>query len=161
MNKIEQFFINRLQHYNHKKYWKMRYYIQNKEKGLKLKKVLYLYKIKKSDAFNCCSFGTSIHGGSKFKTPPILPHGPKGIIVNEFSTIGENCKIFHQVTIGEKNGKAPTIGDNVTIYPGAKIVGGITVGNNAVIGPNSVVVKDVPDNAVVSGIPAVVIKIKE
>ena len=80
---------------------------------------------------------------------------------HEFSTIGANCKIFHQVTIGEKNGKAPTIGDNVTIYPGAKIVGGITIGNNAVIGPNSVVVKDVLDNAVVSGIPAVVIKTKE
>jgi serine O-acetyltransferase len=139
----------------------MRYYIQNKDIGFKLKKILYLYKIKKSDAFNCCSFGSSIHGGAKFKTPPILPHGPKGIIVNEFSTIGENCKIFHQVTLGEKNGKAPTIGDNVIIYPGAKIVGGITVGNNAVIGPNSVVVKDVPDNAVVSGIPAVVIKMKQ
>ena len=64
---------------------------------------------------------------------------------------------------GNKNGleNIPTIGDNVTICPGAKIIGKITIGNNVTIGPNSVVVKDVPDNAVVVGIPAKILKIIE
>ena len=57
-------------------------------------------------------------------------------------------------------GGAPTIGDNCIIYPGAKIFGKITIGNNVVIGANAVVNKDVPDNAIVAGVPARIIRYK-
>lgn len=65
------------------------------------------------------------------------------------ATIGRNVTIFHQVTIGRSRGKAPVIGDNVFIGPGAKIFGGIRVGNNVKIGANCVVFQDVPDNSTV------------
>lgn len=65
------------------------------------------------------------------------------------AVIGENCTIFHQVTIGEGKGGAPTIGNNCLIGAGAKIIGGITIGNNVKIGAGCVVVDDVPDGATV------------
>lgn len=55
---------------------------------------------------------------------------------------------------------APTIGDNVVVYAGAKIIGGVHIGNNVIIGANAVVTKDVPDNCVVAGVPARIIKMK-
>ena len=84
-----------------------------------------------------------------------------GIVINEQVVIGKNCNLSQQVTIGvsrrgERAG-VPTIGDNVYIGPGAKIFGKIQVGNNAAIGANCVVTRDVPDNGVVVGIPAKVI----
>ena len=66
----------------------------------------------------------------------------------------ENCTVYQQVTIGQKNGEYPVIGNNVTIYPGARILGGITVGDNSIIAPNSVVIHDVSDNDTVAGVPA-------
>ena len=83
---------------------------------------------------------------------------PFATIINAES-IGENVLIFQQVTIGVKDGRKPKILNNVTICCGAKVLGGITIGNNAVIGANAVVVKDVPDNAIVGGVPAKIIKI--
>ncbi len=84
-----------------------------------------------------------------------------GIVVNTDASIGKNCNLNHVVTIAQTNrGKrkgVPTIGDNVYIGPGAKIIGRVTVGNNAAIGANCVVTKDVPDNAVVVGVPGRVI----
>lgn len=84
-----------------------------------------------------------------------------GIVVNERSVIGKNCNISHGVTLGEsnrgRNRGCPVIGDNVYIGPGAKIVGAVRVGNHAAIGANCVVTKDVPDHAVVVGIPGRVI----
>jgi serine O-acetyltransferase len=83
------------------------------------------------------------------------------IVISGRSKIGNNCNISHGVTIGRTNrGKypgAPIIGDNVYIAPGAKVIGKITIGNNAAIGANAVVVESVPDNAVVVGIPGKVI----
>jgi serine O-acetyltransferase len=84
-----------------------------------------------------------------------------GIVVNEACVIGKNCNISHGVTLGavnrgERQG-CPTIGDNVYIGPGAKIVGNIRVGSHAAIGANCVVTKDVPDHGVVVGIPGRVI----
>lgn len=64
----------------------------------------------------------------------------------------------HNVTIGHKNGKAPTIGNNVTVSPSCNIVGGIHIGDNVIVGIGSVVVKDVPANSIVAGNPARVIK---
>ena len=84
-----------------------------------------------------------------------------GIVVNLLSTIGRNCNISQGVTIGSINrGKrtgVPAIGNNVYIGPGAKILGGITVGDGAAIGANCVVTRDVPENGVVVGIPGEVI----
>ena len=84
-----------------------------------------------------------------------------GIVINHNAILGSNINLSNEVTIGqtnrgEKKG-CPTIGDNVYIGPGAKIIGRVTVGNNVAIGSNAVVTKDVPDNAVVAGIPARII----
>ena len=84
-----------------------------------------------------------------------------GIVVNGQAVIGKNCNISQGVTIGGanrgKNKGCPVIGDNVYIATGAKIIGAVTVGNNVAIGANCVVTKDIPDNAVVVGVPGKVI----
>ncbi len=76
-----------------------------------------------------------------------------GIVISGNASIGENCTIFHQVTIGVDEitdpGAAPVIGNNVIIGAGAKIIGGITIGDHVKIGANAVVTKDVPDGATV------------
>jgi len=83
------------------------------------------------------------------------------IIVNGNSIIGKNCNISQGVTLGQVNRGnkigSPIIGENVYIGPGVKIIGNIKVGNNVAIGANCVVTKDIPDNAVVVGIPGKVI----
>ena len=87
----------------------------------------------------------------------ILQHGFSTIISAE--RMGKNCKIYQDVTIGfDHDLKAPVIGDNVEVCCGAKVIGGVTVGDNVLIGANAVVVKDVPSNCVVAGVPAHVIK---
>jgi len=83
------------------------------------------------------------------------------IVVNPAASIGANCNIHNEVTLGIKNrGRykgTPTIGDNVYIAPGARIIGNIRVGNGCAIGANAVVTKDLPDNSVAVGVPAKVI----
>ncbi|MGE5865508.1 MAG: serine O-acetyltransferase, partial [Rhizobacter sp.] len=84
-----------------------------------------------------------------------------GIVVNGESVIGKNCNISQGVTLGQanrgRNKGCPIVGDNVYIGPGAKLVGAVRIGDNVAIGANAVVTRDVPDNAVVVGIPARVI----
>ena len=84
-----------------------------------------------------------------------------GIVVSELAVIGKNCNLSHQVTIGvSRRGQragVPVIGDNVYIGPGAKLFGAIVVGDNAAIGANCVVTRDVPENGVVVGVPGRVI----
>lgn len=84
-----------------------------------------------------------------------------GIVVSHLARIGRDCNISQGVTIGQSSrGKrcgAPVIGDRVYIGPGAKLFGKVTIGNNVAIGANCVVTKDVPDNAVVVGVPGRVI----
>ncbi|MBQ4819569.1 hypothetical protein [Aquimarina sp. MMG016] len=87
----------------------------------------------------------------------ILTGHPYSTILNADS-IGENFYVNHLVTVGEVNGKRPTIGNNVSVNTGSIIIGDITIGDNCVIGAGSVVVKDVPDNCVVVGNPARIIK---
>ncbi len=83
------------------------------------------------------------------------------IVVNAKTRVGRNCRIHVCVNIGEYEGRAPIIGDNVYIAPGAKIFGGITIGDNAVIAANAVVRADVPPNVTVGGVPARIISSKD
>ena len=84
-----------------------------------------------------------------------FPHGLCGIFISGGATIGKNCTIFHHVTIGSntledsKHRGAPTIGDNVFIGAGAKIIGNVKIGDNVRIGAGAIVVKDIEDNATV------------
>ena len=80
-----------------------------------------------------------------------------GTILNAQS-IGKNCRIVHNVTLGDKNGGKPVIGDSVEILTNAVIFGDIRIGNNCVIGPGAVVFKSIPDNCVLVGNPAYILK---
>lgn len=82
-----------------------------------------------------------------------VPH-PDGVIIGDGVVIGDNCTIYQQVTLGQSYGMYPTLGDGVIVYAGAKVVGGVHIGDFAVIGANSVVVRDVPAGIVVAGVPA-------
>jgi serine O-acetyltransferase len=79
------------------------------------------------------------------------------IVVYEDARVGRNCRIHHDVTIGRAQGRCAAIGDDVWIAAGAKIIGGVVVGDRAAIGANAVVVKDVPAGCTVAGVPARVI----
>ncbi len=86
-----------------------------------------------------------------------IQHGICTIISAD--SIGENCWINQQVTIGYSDKThRPIIGNNVMITAGAKIIGGVKIGDNVTVGANAVVVKDVPDNCVVVGVPAYIVK---
>lgn len=87
-----------------------------------------------------------------------IQHGFATIIAAR--SIGENCWINQQVTVGYSDGECPEIGDNVSIYCGAKVLGGITVGNNSIAGAGAVVIRDVPENAIVGGVPAKVLRLR-
>lgn len=87
----------------------------------------------------------------------IIRH-PNGIVIHPDAVIGPNCLIFQQVTIGAGSTPGlPKIGGHVDIGAGAKILGGITIGDNVKVGANSVVINDVPANCTVVGIPARII----
>lgn len=90
---------------------------------------------------------TPVIGGGLF-----IQHGFSTIIAAR--SIGENCWINQQVTIGYTQNGCPNIGDNVMITCGAKVLGNITIGDNVIIGANAVVVKDVEPNSIMGGIPA-------
>lgn len=159
-------FINKIvcivQHYNPKKYWDRREIVVDpKKKVPKLIKLWYLFYIKRCDAYNNASMGTDLNQGASFKTRPTCPHGLNGIIVHMKAQIGANCTIYHQVTIASSKGGTPVIGDNVLIGSGAKILGGVHIGNNVKIGANAVVVHDIPDNCTVVGVPARIVKKNE
>lgn len=81
-----------------------------------------------------------------------------GIIFHPSVEMGENCTVYHEVTIGDRGGKgdAARIGSNVTIGAGAKIIGEIEIGSNCIIGANAVVRESVPDNSLVFGNPAII-----
>lgn len=102
-------------------------------------------------------YAVSIGANVKIGRNCIVGHY-NGIVIGEKTTIGNNCKLYQQVTIGQKNDQYPCIGNNVTIFPGAKIIGGISIGNNVIIAPNSVVINDVDDNMIVGGVPTKVLK---
>ncbi|NQT06837.1 MAG: serine O-acetyltransferase [Candidatus Omnitrophica bacterium] len=100
--------------------------------------------------------GIEIHPGAQIGNGLFIDHG-MGVVIGETSIIGDNVTIFQGATLGgtgkEKGKRHPTIGNNVVIGAGAKVLGNITIGDNVQIGANAVVVKEVPANATVVGVP--------
>jgi serine O-acetyltransferase len=105
--------------------------------------------------------GIEIHPGAKIGRRFFIDHG-MGVVIGETAEIGDDVTIYHQVTLGgtstKKGKRHPTIGNNVVIGAGAKILGPVKVGDNCKIGANSVVIKNVPPNSTVVGIPGKVVK---
>ena len=114
--------------------------------------------------------GIEIHPGAKIGKNLFIDHG-MGVVIGETSEIGDNVTIYHNVTLGGSSPsidserqrhekRHPTIGNDVVIGSGAQIIGPIKVGNNSRIAANAVVVKDVPENATMVGIPAKAVKLE-
>ena len=105
--------------------------------------------------------GIEIHPGAKIGTGFFIDHG-MGVVIGETTEIGDYVTLFQGVTLGgtgkERGKRHPTLGNHVVVGAGAKILGGIRVGDNVKIGANSVVLKSVPANSTVIGVPARVIK---
>jgi len=108
--------------------------------------------------------GIEIHPGARIGNRFFIDHG-MGVVIGETAVIGDDCTIYHGVTLGgttwSKGKRHPTLGNGVVVGAGAKILGPITIGANARVGSNSVVVKDVPDGATVVGIPGRVVATKD
>ena len=104
--------------------------------------------------------GIEIHPGAKIGEGFFIDHG-MGVVIGETSEIGDDCHLFQGVTLGGTSTKRvkrhPTLGNNVVVGAGAKLIGAISVGNNVRIGAGSVVVTNVPDNATVVGVPGHVV----
>lgn len=100
--------------------------------------------------------GIDIHPGAKLGPGLFIDHG-MGLVIGETAELGSNVTLYQGVTLGgtgkEKGKRHPTIGNNVVISSGAKVLGSFTVGDNSKIGSGSVVLKEVPPNSVVVGIP--------
>jgi serine O-acetyltransferase len=100
--------------------------------------------------------GIEIHPGARIGKGLFIDHG-MGVVIGETSIIGDNVTLFQGVTLGgtgkEKGKRHPTLGNNVVVGTGAKILGNINVGDNVNIGANAVVIKDIPANSTVVGVP--------
>ena len=114
--------------------------------------------------------GIEIHPGAKIGKNLFIDHG-MGVVIGETSKIGDNVTIYHAVTLGGSSPsidserqrhekRHPTIGNDVVIGSGAQVIGPVNVGNGARIAANAVVVKDVPENATMVGIPAKAVKLE-
>ncbi|MBQ8216938.1 MAG: serine acetyltransferase, partial [Oscillospiraceae bacterium] len=102
-----------------------------------------------------------IHPGATLGRRLVIDHG-MGVVIGETAEVGDDCLIYHGVTLGgtgkDVGKRHPTIGNNVLIGAGAKVLGPITVGDNSRIAANSVVLKGLPGNCTAVGIPARVVK---
>ena len=100
--------------------------------------------------------GIEIHPGAEIGKGFFIDHG-MGVVIGETTVIGDNVTLFQGVTLGgtgkEKGKRHPTLGDNIVVGCGAKILGNITIGNNVMVGANAVVLKNVPSDCTVVGIP--------
>ncbi|NLK39926.1 MAG: serine O-acetyltransferase [Clostridiales bacterium] len=105
--------------------------------------------------------GIEIHPGAKIGKGLFIDHG-SGVVIGETAEIGNNCTIYQGVTLGgtgkETGKRHPTLGDNVLVGAGAKVLGPFNVGNNVKIAANAVVLEEIPDNSTAVGIPARVVK---
>ena len=106
--------------------------------------------------------GIEIHPGAQIGRRLVIDHG-MGIVIGETAVVGDDCLIYHGVTLGgtgkESGKRHPTIGNNVMIACGAKVLGPFKVGDNARIAANAVVLQEVPDDATAVGIPAKIVRI--
>lgn len=108
--------------------------------------------------------GIEIHPGATLGAGILIDHG-MGVVIGETAELGDRITIYHGTTLGgtgkEKGKRHPTVGDNVVIGAGSKVLGNIKIGSNSKIGANSVVLDDVPEGATVVGIPGKVVKINK
>jgi len=105
--------------------------------------------------------GIEIHPGARIGAGFFIDHG-MGVVIGETAEIGSDVTLYHGVTLGgtslEKGKRHPTLGDRVVIGAGAKVLGAITIGEDSRIGANAVVVRSVPPNSVVVGVPGQVVR---
>ena len=106
---------------------------------------------------NCFFTGIEIHPGATIGRRFFIDHG-MGIVIGETSEIGDDVMLYHGVTLGgqvlTQTKRHPTLGNNVTVGAGAKILGPVVVGDGSAVGANAVVTKDVPPNSIATGVPA-------
>lgn len=107
--------------------------------------------------------GIEIHPGATIGKRLVIDHG-MGIVIGETTIIGDDCLLYQGVTLGgsgkEKGKRHPTLGNNVLVGAGAKVLGSFTVGDNARIAANAVVLNEIPENATAVGVPAKVVRVK-
>lgn len=105
--------------------------------------------------------GIEIHPGAEIGACFFVDHG-MGVVIGETAVVGDNVLLYQGVTLGgtglQKGKRHPTIGNNVVIGAGAKVLGNITIGDNSYIGANAVVVKDVPPHSTIVGVPGRITK---
>ena len=105
--------------------------------------------------------GIEIHPGATIGKRLFIDHGT-GVVIGETAIVVNDVTLFHGVTLGgtgkEKGKRHPTIGNNVFIGSGAKVLGNIIIGNNVKIGANAVILKDVPSNVTIVGVPGKIVK---
>ncbi len=105
--------------------------------------------------------GIEIHPAAKIGKGVFIDHG-MGVVIGETAIVGDNCTIYQGVTLGgtgkDKGKRHPTIGNNVTIGSGAKVLGPFTVGDNSKIAANAVVLNEIPPNSTCVGVPAHIVK---
>ena len=106
--------------------------------------------------------GIEIHPGAKIGKGLFIDHG-MGIVIGETAEVGDNCTLYQNVTLGgtgkDKGKRHPTIGNNVLIGSGAKVLGPFSVGDNSKIAANAVVLSEVPENSTCVGVPARIVRI--
>lgn len=104
--------------------------------------------------------GIEIHPGAKIGKGLFIDHG-MGVVIGETAEVGDNVVLYHGVTLGgtgkHKGKRHPTVGNNVLIGSGAKVLGPVKIGDNVKIGANAVVLTDIPDNCTAVGVPARII----
>ncbi|MBE7092527.1 MAG: serine O-acetyltransferase [Clostridiales bacterium] len=107
--------------------------------------------------------GIEIHPGATIGKRLVIDHG-MGIVIGETTIIGDDCLLYQGVTLGgsgkEKGKRHPTLGNNVLVGAGAKVLGSFTIGDNARIAANAVVLNEIPANATAVGVPAKVVRVK-
>lgn len=106
--------------------------------------------------------GIEIHPGAKIGRRLVIDHG-MGIVIGETAEIGDDCLIYHEVTLGgtgkDRGKRHPTLGNNVLVGNGARILGPFTVGDNARIAAGSVVLSEVPPDSTAVGVPAQIVRV--
>lgn len=129
-------------------------------KAHKLYEKKHYYRARRISQKTARKTGIEIHPGAQIGEGFFIDHG-HGVVIGETAIIGDNVTLYQGVTLGgtgkEQGKRHPTVGNNVMIGAGAKVLGSVTIGNNCKIGAGSVVLKDIPDNSTVVGVPGRVV----